>query len=135
AQRLRDRGMGDDRARVFEGDANDPAVLKLAMDFLPTPGLIFAFVDPEDINGDWSAIEYLAGRRRRRQRVDFLLNFPVGSMKRNYANDAKITRALGTDGWKARVAAGEPLGVVFRETLQAQFKRLAFKTAEHMEIR
>jgi three-Cys-motif partner protein len=134
-QRLRDRGFGADRARVIAGDANDPAVLKEAMDFLPAPGLIFAFIDPEDINGDWGAIEYLNARREEEgQRVDFLINLPIGPMKRNYSSDA-ITRVLGTDEWEARVNAGEALGPVFRETYAKQFKGLGFETAEHMEIR
>jgi hypothetical protein len=55
-------------------------------------------------------------------------------MKRNYSN-AAISRVLGTDEWRARVDAGEPLGRVFRETYAAQFRRLRFEVAEHMEIR
>lgn len=136
-QRLRARGLGPDRARVFAGDANDISVLKEAMDFLPAPGLIFNFIDPEDINGSWNAVRFLAGRRDwpQRQRIDFLINLPVGPMKRNHHNDAKITDVLGTDEWRPRVDAGEPLGQVFRETYQRQFKRLEFETAEHKEIR
>jgi three-Cys-motif partner protein len=138
--RLRTRGFGPDRALVIPGDANDPAVLRSAMDFLPGPagGLIYSFIDPEDINGDWRAITFLANRRRRwpgAQRVDFLINFPIGPMKRNFANDARISKVLGTDEWKSRVDAGEPLGLVFRETFARQFWRLGFETAKHMEIR
>jgi len=69
-----------------------------------------------------------------RQRVDSLINLPVGPMKRNYSS-AAVTRVLGTDEWRERVERGEPLGVVFRETFARQFKRLGFQTAEHMEIR
>jgi three-Cys-motif partner protein len=133
--RLRGRGFGTDRALVLAGDANDRAILERAMNVLPSPGLIFVFIDPEDINGDWETIEYLNSRRwPHRQRVDFLINLPVGPMKRNYSSDA-ITRVLGTDEWRPRVERGEPLGVVFRETLAEQFRRLGFETAEHMEIR
>jgi three-Cys-motif partner protein len=134
--RLRRRGFGPDRALVLAADANDPAVLSQAMDFLPAPGLIFAFIDPEDINGDWRAVQLLSSRRwPERQAVDFLINLPVGSMKRNYSSDEKITRVLGTDEWRARVDAGEKLGPVFRETYAEQFKRIGFTTAEHMEVR
>lgn len=136
-QRLRARGLGPERAQVFEGDANDPAVLDQALDFLPAPGLTFCFVDPEDLNSDWKAIEHLNGARNhpRYQRIDFLLNFPIGPMKRNYANDAKISKVLGTEEWKARVDAGEPLGVVFRETLELQFHRIGLDAARSKEIR
>jgi three-Cys-motif partner protein len=131
-QRLRHRGVSADRARVFCGDANDPSVLAEALTFLPDPGLNFVFIDPEDINGDWDAIKFLASYGR--QRVDFLVNLPIGSMKRNHRSKA-ITAVLGTDAWEPRVLAGEPLGLVFRETLAAQFQRIGFQVAEHMEIR
>lgn len=136
-QRLRAKGLGEDHTHVVCGDANDPEVLRRAMDFLPAPGLIFCFIDPEDINGHWDAIEYLASRRRRpeRQRVDFLVNVPIGSMKRNYRVDAAISQVLGTDAWRERVAVGEPLGPVFRETLTEQFKSIGYECAEHMAIR
>lgn len=135
--RIRARGLDRDRARVFCGDANDPETLGEAMDFLPDPGLIFNFIDPEDINGDWEAIRFLAGRRRwpKQQRIDFLINLPVGAMKRNPGSEPKITRVLGTDEWVARADAREPLGPVFRETYASQFKRIGFDTAEHKEVR
>jgi hypothetical protein len=129
-QRLRRLGYGPDVARVFAGDANDPAVLAEAMDFLPRPGLNFAFIDPEDLNGDWHAIEYLASLRRRGQRIDFLINLPIGPMKRNHDKAKAITLVLGTDEWIERVDAGEPLGEVFRETYALQFRRLGFDVAE-----
>ena len=136
-QRLRARRIGHERARVFAGDANDPGTLDQALDFLPRPGLIFCFVDPEDLNSDWSAIAHLAAARHapRSQRIDFLLNFPTGPMKRNYTADRKITTVLGTPEWKLRVDAGEPLGLVFRETLALQFERIGLETARHKEIR
>jgi three-Cys-motif partner protein len=133
-ERLRRRGIGPDRALVLAGDANDPFVLATAAAFLPAPGLIFAFIDPEDINGHWDAIRFVANLSTRRQRFDFLINLPVGSMKRNPESDA-ITRVLGTSAWRARAAAGEPLGMVIRETLAEQFRGLGFNVAEHMEIR
>jgi three-Cys-motif partner protein len=135
--RLRARDVAPERAEVFCGDANDVDVLATAMGYLPAPGLIFCFVDPEDINSSWSAIEYLASRYKTHgQRVDFLINLPVGPMKRNIKSARKaITEALGTEEWWPRVEAGEQLGLVIRETYQAQFRRLGFRVAEHMEIR
>jgi three-Cys-motif partner protein len=130
--RLGRAGAGD-RARVFFGDANDPEVLREALAFLPNPGLIFAFIDPEDINGSWDAVRFLAAQHPR-QRIDFLINLPIGSMKRNRSSKA-ITTVLGTDEWKPRVEAGEPLGLVFRETYALQFQRLGFEVAEHTEVR
>lgn len=136
-QRLRARGLDEDRALVVAGDANDPDVLRQAMDFLPAPGLIFCFIDPEDINGHWDAIAFLASLRRwpKGQRVDFLVNVPVGPMKRNYREAPKISRVLGTEAWTERVAEGESLGPVFRETLAAQFKTIGYECAEHTVIR
>lgn len=135
-RRLCGRGFGEDVARVFCGDANDPAVLAEAMAFLPSSGLTFAFIDPEDINGDWDAVKYLAALRRRGQRIDFLINLPIGPMKRNYDKAAKaVTAVLGTEEWYSRVKAGDPLGRVFRETYALQFKRIGLAVAEHMEIR
>jgi three-Cys-motif partner protein len=135
-QRIRRRGLGPDRARVFCGDANDVDVLGEAMDFLPAPGLIFTFIDPEDINGSWDAVKFLNSRRwPKNQRLDFLINLPVGGMKRNPGSEAKITSVLGTDEWIPRVKAGEPLGRVIRETYKLQFERLKVGTAEHKEIR
>lgn len=55
-------------------------------------------------------------------------------MKRNYSSEA-ISRVLGTAACRPRVEAGEPLGLVFRETLQEQFRSIGFQVAEHMEIR
>ena len=132
-ERLLARGIGPDRARVFLGDANDPDVLAEALAFLPAPGLIFAFVDPEDINGRWDAIRFLASSRRD-QHIDFLINLPIGSMKRNYSAKG-ITAVLGTDSWQERVRAGEPLGLVMREIYAQQFRSLGFRVAEHEEIR
>lgn len=137
-QRLRDRAVGADRARVFAGDANDPGVLTAALDFLPSPGLIFCFIDPEDINGSWDAIELLASRRGlpHRQRVDFLVNLPMGPMKRNWRqSDAAISRALGTTTWASRVEAGETLGDVFRDELRQRFEGIEYEVPEHKMIR
>jgi three-Cys-motif partner protein len=131
-QRLRARGVGPDRARVFWGDANDPRVLAEALAFLPDPGLNLVFIDPEDINADWEAIKFIASRPR--QRADFLVNLPIGAMKRNPTSKA-ITTVLGTDEWIARYGAGEPLGLVFRETMSKQFERIGFQVARHKEIR
>jgi hypothetical protein len=58
----------------------------------------------------------------------------MGAMKRNYRSES-VTRVLGTDEWRPRVDAGEPLGTVFRETLQEQFRRLKYLVPEHKEIR
>jgi three-Cys-motif partner protein len=128
-----DRIGACDRARVFCGDANDPAVLAEALAFLPNPGLIFAFIDPEDINGSWDAVRFLAAQYPR-QRIDFLINLPIGSMKRNPSSKA-ITTVLGTEECKPRLDAGEPLGLVLRETYAKQFRKLGFEVAEHTEIR
>jgi three-Cys-motif partner protein len=131
-RRFLDRGVSPDRARVFCGDAHDPHVLGDALAFLPDPGLTFTFIDPEDINGHWDAIRFLGSHRT--QRIDFLVNVPIGSMKRNDTSKA-ISAVLGTDAWEPRVKAGEPLGLVFRETLAAQFRLSVSRWPEHMEVR
>jgi hypothetical protein len=55
-ERLRRRGVGPDRALVIAGDVNDRDVLARALEFLPDPGLVFTFVDPEDINFEWASV-------------------------------------------------------------------------------
>jgi three-Cys-motif partner protein len=133
--RLRARGVGEERALVLPGDANDRDVLSRAIAFMPNPGLVFVFVDPEDINNEWQAVEFLAERDY--PRLDFLVNLPMGAIKRELGNKRydSTVGVVGTDEWIPRVLAGEPPGPVLRETYAAQFERLVFKVAEHIEVR
>lgn len=134
-ERLQRRGVSTDVARVFAGDANDPAVLSDAIGFLPNPGLVFTFIDPEDINNNWSAVEFLA--RRRYPRFDFLINLPVNSIERAIGRKAfgPIHQVIGTERWLERVLAGEDPAQVIREEYTAQLKSLGYEFVADKEIK
>jgi three-Cys-motif partner protein len=133
ARRLRDRGHSSDRARVFRGDANDPDVLERALAFLGR-GLLVTFIDPEDINHWWTTNEFLASRRRS---IDFLINLPIGPMKRELGNGRfdSTLRVIGTDAWLPHYKLGEPAGPLLRSTYAEQFKALGFDDPKHEQIR
>jgi three-Cys-motif partner protein len=132
-RRLRARGYGPDRARVFRGDANDLDVLARALAFIDR-GLLVTFIDPEDINHWWTTNEYLAKRRRS---IDFLINLPIGPMKRELGNGRydSTVRVIGTDSWITAYRAGEPAGRLLRSTYAEQFKALGFSDPKHEQIR
>jgi three-Cys-motif partner protein len=133
ARRLRARGHSTDRARVFRGDANDPEVLERALAFLGR-GLLVTFIDPEDINHWWTTNAFLASRRRS---IDFLINLPIGPMKRELGNGRfdSTVRVIGTDEWIPRYKAGEHAGTLLRSTYADQFKTLGFPDPKHEQIR
>ncbi len=131
--RLRSRGIADGRARVFAGDANDRYVLARALAFLPDPGLIFVFADPEDINFWWSSVQILAAARR--QRKDLMINLPIGPMRREIGNRryGSTARFLGTNEWITQAERGDDLGDLLRQTYADQLGTLGF-TARHKAI-
>jgi three-Cys-motif partner protein len=133
-ERLRTRGLSDDRARVFPGDANDPDILAAAVAFLPNPGLVFAFIDPEDINNEWLALEFLA--RRRYPRLDFLINLPVNAIERAVGRGhlEPIIRVVGHDRWVPAVKRGEDIAAVIRAAYTDQLESLHFEVVRDKQI-
>jgi three-Cys-motif partner protein len=134
-QRLQARGLGPDVAQVFTGDANDPEVLAAAIAFLPNPGLVFTFIDPEDVNSDWNAIAFIAARTY--PRFDFLINLPVNAIERaiGRAHYVPVTRVIGHDRWLVRVQTGEDPGGVIRDEFRKQLESLGFSFVADKEIK
>ena len=133
-RRLRARGLNEDVARVFVGDANDHDVLAQAIAFLPNPGLAFTFVDPEDINNEWHALEFIA--RRQYPRLDFLINLPINAIERAVGRGHfdPITRVIGHDRWLERVRRGEDPATVVRDAYREQLESLGFDVVRDKQI-
>ena len=134
-QRLRRRGIAPDRARVFCGDANDHAMLAAAIAFLTNPGLVFTFIDPEDINFEWQALRFLAERRH--PRLDLLINVPVNPIERAIGRRHfdPIVRFLGTDEWLPAVLRGADPAETIRRVYRAQLDSLGFAFVRDKEIK
>jgi three-Cys-motif partner protein len=133
-QRLRRRGLGDDVARVYRGDANDPGVLTAAIAFLPNPGLVFTFIDPEDINNEWQAVEFLA--RRRYPRLDFLINLPINAIERAVGRGhlEPIKRCVGHERWMPAIERGDDPAAVIRAAYTEQLESLGFPIVRDKQI-
>lgn len=133
-QRLRAHGLDEAKARVFQGDANDPAVLGAALGFLPNPGLVFTFIDPEDINNEWRAVDFLAHRNY--PRLDFLINLPINAIERAIGRKhyEPINRVIGHDRWLDEVLAGEDPATVIRAAYTRQLESLQFAIVRDKQI-
>ena len=133
-QRLRRRGIGADQALVIAGDANDHDTIAQAVAFLPNPGLVYAFVDPEDINNEWHALEFLASRRY--PRIDLLINLPINAIERAIGRKHfdPITRVIGHDRWLAEIEAGGEPAAVTRAAYRAQLETLNYAFVRDKQI-
>jgi three-Cys-motif partner protein len=133
-QRLRARGFDEAVARVFAGDANDRVVLAQAIAVLPNPGLVFTFIDPEDINNEWEALEFLATRRY--PRLDFLINLPINAIERAIGRRhyKPISRVIGHDRWLMEVQRGEDPATVVRRAYRDQLHNLGFEVVRDKQI-
>ena len=95
---LRRRTQGDPRVEVVPGDCNENIARIVAM--VPQYGLNLALVDPYGVAAmDFESIKGLALACKR---MDLLIHFPTGDMKRNIANakaseatKERMKRALG----------------------------------------
>lgn len=95
---LRRRTQGDSRVEVVPGDCNKNIARIVAM--IPQYGLNLALVDPYGVAAlDFESIKGLALACKR---MDLLIHFPTGDMKRNIANakaseatKERMERALG----------------------------------------
>jgi three-Cys-motif partner protein len=93
ALRARTQRYGD-RVEVIQGDCNE--VIDDVLHRVPPHGLNLALIDPYGLAAlRFSTIEKLA----RFARMDLIIHFPVGDMKRNFKKDKRyadwIERALG----------------------------------------
>ena len=114
-QRLRDRGVGPDRALVITGDANDPAVLQDALDFLPRPGLGFCFVEAlaEELGREAVVNGDHAKRRNARERLPVIAESePLELTTRSPGSPAAVRPALA-------LTAAEEVETIRRVLLEA----------------
>jgi three-Cys-motif partner protein len=133
-QRLRQRGQGPDIAKVIRGNANDLDVLAEAIDFLPNPGLAFTFIDPEDVNNEWQALEFLSSRRY--PRLDFMINLPVNGIERAGGNRhyAAITRVVGTERWIDYLEEGQGYAAAVRRAYREQLEGAGFEVVRSKQV-
>lgn len=103
-----------DRVTILEGDCN--VVVREVARALPADGLTFAFIDPTSWQIGFETVRILTRGRR----VDVLLTFHVGGMRRVADRDQpRLDAFFGTPEWRpflgARLKASELLGVYRRQ--------------------
>lgn len=90
-----------ERISVVPGDSNENIAAVVAQ--VPEYGLNMALVDPYGPRElCWGTMRALAARTR----MDFIIHFPTGSLKRNFGKrgfDRRIDAIVGTDAWRAKV--------------------------------
>lgn len=88
---------------VITGDCND--VVDKVINLIPKDAIVFAFIDPTNWQIRFETVRRLCLDRR----VDVLLTFQVGMLKRNrmVANMKKVDAFFGTDTWRPALESGE----------------------------
>jgi len=86
------------RVKFYSGDCN--SVIDDIMDNIPIRSLCLAFVDPTGLHFKFSTLEKLAQRR-----VDLIITFPEGSIKRNIKKfmaepHSPLDDVIGDSGWR-----------------------------------
>jgi three-Cys-motif partner protein len=93
------------RVHIVAGNCNQH--IDEVMKLIPPYGLNLALVDPFAPQGlVWKTLEILGTARR----MDFIINFPTGPIKRNFPKPpfhATIDRAIGTCEWRSEVHSPE----------------------------
>lgn len=125
---LRARTKGDQqRVEVIEGDCNTEIDRIVAL--VPPHGLNIALIDPFGPTPlKWSTIAKLGAVKR----MDLLIHFPTGSIKRNFLNptapsfDATIDEMLGTTEWRKVVRSAEHVPKLI-EILREQLVGLGYE--------
>jgi three-Cys-motif partner protein len=116
---LRKRTANDRRVSIIEGDCN----LKIAeiVTKIPRHAYSVALVDPFGASAlDFATIRRLAAF----DHLDFIIHFPLGSMKRNFLDHGRFERFIGLprDQWGVEIVHGEDIRrliPVFRRQLAA----------------
>lgn len=92
---LRKRFEHDGRVEVIDGDCNE--TIDQVVDRVPQHGLNLALIDPYGMRAiAFETIRRLAAVKR----MDLLIHFPTGDMKRNFAQDPEwFARFVGTNAW------------------------------------
>ena len=124
---IKKRLTDDPRVHVEEGNSNELVKDLVAKLMLQHWRYHFAFVDPFGAEGlKFSALKSLA----KLQRMDMLINFPMGSIKRNIKawmnkENTILDHFLGTDAWRKRIKSNPEESVfnilldVFKQQLTA----------------
>lgn len=126
AAALRARTAGDNRVTIIEGDCNVEG--DRIVEEIPRYGLNLAFIDPYGLKElSFETIQKLANSS---ERMDLLIHYPTGAMKRNIAKvktqavtKARMAKALGEG-----VKADQPRDVTRQidETLRKNLERLGY---------
>lgn len=97
ADALAVRTTGDERVRIITGNCAER--IEDAVAEIPPYGLNFTLIDPFGPAGlRWTVLERLASV----ERIDLLIHFPTGAMKRNFEN-LNFDLIVGTTEWRRDV--------------------------------
>ena len=112
-----------DRVKILSGDCNK--LIADVMKLVPVHGLNLSLVDPFGPRGlVWETLEILGSAKR----MDFIINFPTGPIKRNFPKEGfheSIDRAIGTNAWRADVQSAEDVPKLI-EHLKANLTRIGY---------
>ncbi len=102
---LTERTKNDHRVAIVQGDCN--AEIDRLVALVPPHGLNIALIDPFGPTPmKWSTIARVAAVKR----MDLLIHFPTGAIKRNFYHpgfDHTLDEMLGTPAWRSRVLSAE----------------------------
>ncbi len=112
-----------DRTTIINGDCNDEIGQIAAC--VPRAGLNLAFIDPFGPKAlRWSTLAILGEF----QRMDLLVNFPTGFIKRNFHTPSfrdQLTAILGNDSWRSTVRSAEDVPKLI-ELLRGQLATIGY---------
>ena len=114
------RFQSDPRVVLVAGDSNENIDKIVAQ--APPRGLNLAFIDP------FSATDLVFESLRRLasvERMDMIINFPIGEMRRNWKHPERIDRAVGSDDASLRVASPRDVIKTLAQ-LQSNLARLGY---------
>jgi three-Cys-motif partner protein len=116
------------RVSVIEGDCNDKIDHVAAA--IPKLGLNIALVDPFGLRAlKFSSLKRLAGFKR----MDLVIHFPTGDIKRNLGQSEKtkgwLDDALGTDEWARTIASPTDVAGLI-DVLKRQLGKLGYQSRD-----
>ncbi len=123
---LRARTTRDEhRVTVVQGDCN--AVIDRIVALVPPYGLNVALIDPFGPTPlKWSTIAKLGAVKR----MDLLIHFPTGAIKRNFYHSGfhdRIDEMLGTKAWRSVVHSAEHVPMLI-DVLREQLATLGYES-------